>query len=190
MDQLASLEFAVNELRTQVGALADGQMEIVSNCAPWTVRQLASHALNNQLWWGGLVSGEETVSVAETMGAVPYEGDLAQFADEVAERSLAMWRTEGVLEAVHVTPFGALPGSAVINFAIVDALCHAWDLTASLGEPLEFPPEMIPAISVVVKATCTDAARELGLIQPETPTPVDATDTERLMAMAGRSVRS
>jgi uncharacterized protein (TIGR03086 family) len=189
VDQIATLEFAVNELRKQVDTLRDGQMDVVSNCAPWTVRQLASHALNNQLLWGGLVTGEETVSVEETMGAVPHDGDLAQFADEATDRSLAMWRTDGVLEQHHVTPFGELPGSVVINFPTIDALCHAWDLAASLGHPIEFPPEMIPAISVVVTATCTDAVRETGLIQAVPPTPADATDTERLMAMAGRSLR-
>ena len=106
----------------------------------------------------------------------------------MTDRSLAMWSTDGVLDSIHVTPLGELPGSVVINFAIIDALCHAWDLAASVGHPIEFPPEMIPTISVVVAATCTDAAREHGLIKPVPPTPADATDTERLMATAGRSI--
>jgi uncharacterized protein (TIGR03086 family) len=188
-DQLATLDFAMRALREQVVALQDAQMDVVSNCDPWTVRMLASHALNNQLLWAGVVVGEETVSVEETMSGVPYDGELAQFADEVTDRSLAMWGTNGILEASHVTPFGELPGSVVINFATIDALCHAWDLAASVGDPIEFPPEMIPTISVVVAATCTDAVRELGLIKAVPPTPADATDTERLMASAGRSIR-
>ncbi len=187
-NQLATLDFAVRALREQVVALQDAQMDVVSNCEPWTVRRLASHALNNQLLWAGVVTGEETVSPEETMGAVPYDGDLAQYADEVTDRSLAMWGTDGVLDASHVTPFGELPGSVVINFATIDALCHAWDLAASVGHPIEFEVEMIPTISVVVAATCTDAAREHDLIKPVAPTPADATDTERLMAAAGRSI--
>ncbi|HEY5173638.1 MAG TPA: TIGR03086 family metal-binding protein [Acidimicrobiia bacterium] len=189
MDQIAMLEFAVGELRTRVAALDDAQMVRLSNCEPWTIRQLASHALNNQLLWGGVVTGEKVVSVADTMGGVPHPGDLVQFANDSVDRSLAMWRTAGVLEASHVTPFGELPGSIVINFPTIDALCHAWDLAASQGQPIEFPPEMIPAISVVFEATCTDAAREAGLIKAVAPTPADATDTERLIAMSGRSIR-
>ena len=123
----------------------------------------------------------------DTMGAVAYDGDLATYADEVAERSLAMWATPGVLTAVHATPFGELPGSVVINFATIDALCHAWDLSASLGRPLEFPPESIPAVTAVVEATCTDAVRALGLIKDVAPMAPDASDTDRLMAQAGRS---
>ena len=137
--------------------------------------------------WAGIVTGEEPVSAEDTMGAVPYDGDLAAYADEVAERSLAMWKTPGILTAVHATPFGDLPGSVIINFPTIDALCHAWDLSASLGRPHEFPPEWIPAITAVVEATCTDPVREHGLIKDVAPVAPDAGDTDRLMARAGRS---
>jgi hypothetical protein len=46
----------------------------------------------------------------------------------------------------------------------------------------------MPAITAVVEATCNDAAREHGLIQPVAAVPSDATDTERLMAKAGRTI--
>ena len=98
-----------------------------------------------------------------------------------------MWATPGVLIALHATPFGELPGSVVIDFATIDALCHAWDLAASLGRPLELPPESIPAVTAVVEATCTDAVRALGLIKDEPPIAPDASDTDRLMAKAGRA---
>jgi uncharacterized protein (TIGR03086 family) len=187
MEQLATLEFALGELRRMVTAVDDSELDTLSNCEPWTVRRLASHALNNQLLWAGVVTGEETVTVEETMGAVPYDGDLATYADEVAERSLAMWKTPEVLTDVHATPFGDLPGSVVINFPTIDALCHAWDLSASLDRTLEFPPEWIPAVTAVVEATCTDAVRELGLIKDVAPVAPDAGDTDHLMARAGRS---
>ena len=104
MDQLATLEFALNELRRVVAGLDETQMDTVTNCEPWTVRRLASHALNNQLLWAGIATGRHTVSADDTMGAVPYEGDLTTFADDAADRALAMWRTEGVLEGMHATP--------------------------------------------------------------------------------------
>ena len=187
-DPLAPLDFALHALQEQIVDLQDEQMELISNCEPWTVRRLASHALNNQLFWGGTVAGEETPSFEATMGAEPYNGDLGQFAGEVSRRALDMWSSGGVLDSTHVTPLGELPGSVVINFAIIDAVCHAWDLAASVGDPIEFPPEMIPTISLVVAATCTDAARDHDLIKPVPPTPADATDTEQLMALAGRAI--
>ena len=187
MDPLATLAFALDELRRAVTALDDSELDSPTNCEPWTVRRLASHALNNQLLWAGLVTGEESVTFEDTMGAVPYDGNLTTYADEVAERSLEIWKTPGALTAVHATPFGDLPGSAVVNFPTIDALCHAWDLSASLGRPLEFPPEWIPAVTEVVEATCTDAVRELGLIKAVAPVGPDASDTDHLMARAGRS---
>lgn len=189
MDQIATLEFGIDELRREIKALDDSDLEVVSNCDPWTILRLASHALNNQLLWAGLVTGQETVSFEDTMGAVAYDGALATYADEVAERATAMWRSPNVLSAVHGTPFGQLPGSVVINFATVDALCHAWDLSASLDRPLQFPPEWIPAVTAVVEATCNDAAREHGLIKDVAAVAPDANATDRLMAQAGRGRR-
>lgn len=188
MNELATLEYGLNELTGVVAALDDSQMDTVSNCAPWTVRRLASHAVNNQLLWAGIVTGNDIVSAEDTMGAVAYDGDLAAFADDAARRALAMWGTEGVLEEMHATPLGELPGSIVINFAIIDAVAHAWDLSASVGRAIEFTPEELPTISAIVEATCTDAARAHGLIQPATDVPGDATETERLMAAAGRTI--
>ena len=189
MDQLATLGYALDELRAVVAALDDAEMDAVTNCEPWTVRRLASHALNNQLLWAGVVTGQELVSTEDTIGAVAIEGDLSPVADEVVGRALALWRSDGVLQATHATPFGDLPGAVVLNFATIDAIAHAWDLSASVGHPIEFKPDAIPAISAVVEATCNDAARAAGLIKPATEPPPDASDTERLMVAAGRSVR-
>lgn len=188
MDQLATAEYAIEELRRTVVSLDESQMDTVTNCEPWTVRRLASHALNNQLLWAGLVTGQHLVSVEDTMGAVPLAGDLAPIADDVAVRALAMWHTEGVLEATHATPFGELPGSVVVTFAAIDALAHAWDLSSTVGRPIEFEARAIPSISAIVDAVCTDDVRAMGVIKAATEPPSDATDTERLMATAGRTI--
>jgi uncharacterized protein (TIGR03086 family) len=101
---------------------------------------------------------------------------------------LSAWGADGVLEAIYETPFGELPGSVVILFPTIDALAHAWDLSSSVSRPIEFPTHAMPAVSAVFEATCTDGARDAGLIQAATAPPGDATDTERLMATAGRSI--
>jgi uncharacterized protein (TIGR03086 family) len=188
MGDIATLQYSLAELRGVVAALGDSDMGTTSNCDPWTVRQLASHALNNQLLWAGLVTGNDLVSAEVTMGAVPYDGDLSEFADQATEQALALWSTPGVLDAIHATPMGELPGTVVIDFAIIDAVAHAWDLSASIGRAIEFAPERLPAITAVVEATCTDAARDHDLIKPVAETPADATSTERLMAAAGRTI--
>jgi uncharacterized protein (TIGR03086 family) len=188
MDQHEFLAKALADLRRVVESLDGSEMDSPTNCPPWTVRQLASHALNNQLLWGGVVSGQALVTVEQTMGAVAHEGDLTTFADDVVSRTLAMWDSEGVLDAVHATPFGELPGAVVIDFPTVDALAHAWDLSASVGRPIEFSPEMLPAISSLVDRVCTEPVRASGLIAAAQDPPADATETERLMAFAGRSI--
>ena len=188
VDRLHTLDYALGQLRQVVGTLDDSVMDGPTNCAPWSVRRLASHALNNQLVWAGVVTGQQLVAPADALDAVAIPGDLEPVAADVSGRVMAVWRTEGLLDATHETPFGALPGSVVIDFAIIDAAAHAWDLSASLGQPVEFDPSEIPVLAEVVDVTCTDAARDHDLIKAATTLPFDATDTERLMAAAGRTI--
>ena len=188
MDRLTLLTQAEGQLGRVVHELDAAELDAPTNCPPWTIRRLASHALKNQLFWAGTVTGQQLMAPEEAMGAVAYVGDLAPVADEVTGRVLGMWHGDGVMTAQHDTPFGVLPGSVVVDFAIIDAAAHAWDLAASLGRAIEFPPETIPTMSEVVALTCTDQTVELGLVKPPTEPPVDATDTERLMAAAGRAI--
>lgn len=188
MDHITLLAHAEDELNSVIARLDETEMDLVSNCPPWTVRRLASHTLKNQLFWAGLVTGQQLMTLEESMSAVPYEGDLAPIAADVTALALRLWRGDGVMAAQHDTPFGALPGGVVVDFAVIDAAAHAWDLSASVGRAIEFPPTWIPAMADVVALTCNQQAIELGLIEPPTEPPVDATDTERLMALAGRSI--
>src|SRR5947209_4484555 len=70
-DPLGTLEASLQELQQAVESVEAPQMDIPANCEPWTVRQLASHALNNQLFWAGLATGNELVSAEDTMRGVP-----------------------------------------------------------------------------------------------------------------------
>ena len=177
MDDLTLLSQAEYELGRVVAELHAGEMDVVSNCAPWTVRRLASHALKNQLFWAGLVTGQHLMPQDEAMAAVPYEGELAPIAAEVVPQVLELWHTDGVMTAIHNTPFGEAPGTVVINFALIDAAAHAWDVSASVGRAIEFPPDWIPGMTRVVELTCNDHTVEIGLVKPPTTPPAGATDT-------------
>ncbi|HTY71576.1 MAG TPA: TIGR03086 family metal-binding protein [Actinomycetes bacterium] len=188
MDHLTLLAYAEHELNRVIAQLDKAELDLPTNCPPWTVRHLASHALKNQLFWAGLAAGQQLMTLTESMAAVPYEGDLTPIAAEVTALAGQLWRGDAVLTAQHDTPFGVLPGAVVVDFAVIDAAAHAWDLSASVGRAIEFTPESIPAMTEVVAHTCNEHAVELGLIKPPTTPPIDATDTERLMADAGRAI--
>ena len=188
MDDLTLLTLAEHELSRVIASLDEADLDGDTNCPPWTVRRLASHAIKNQLFWAGRVTGQDLMALDESMGAVPYDGDLAPIAEEVTARVVQLWHSDGVMTAQHDTPFGELPGAVVINFALIDAAAHAWDVSASVGRAIEFPTEWIPGLTSVVELTCTEHTVELGLVKPPTEPPSDATDTERLMAAAGRTI--
>ena len=188
MKRLELLEHAEAQLVDVIGGLTDRELDAETNCPPWTVRRLASHAVKNQLFWAGCITGQPLMALEESMGAVPYDGDLAPIAVEVATQVLELWRDPEVMTRIHSTPFGDLPGSVVIDFAVIDAAAHAWDLSASLGRAVEFPPPTISSMWDVVGATCTEHTVQLGLIKPPTEPPRGASETQRMMAAAGRTI--
>src|SRR4051794_35700418 len=102
----AMLRLALDQLHDVVVSLDPTEMDAITNCGPWTVRRLASHALNNQLLWGGLVAGQAIVSPEETTSATPVDGDVAAFADVVRDRAIALWSGDEVLTSTHTTPMG------------------------------------------------------------------------------------
>lgn len=44
MDHLTLLAYAEDELNRVVAGLDETEMDVVTNCPPWTIRRLASHA--------------------------------------------------------------------------------------------------------------------------------------------------
>ena len=57
MDRLTLLEQAEGQLVDVIRRLDEAEMDVLTNCPPWTVRRLASHVLKNQLFWAGSVTG-------------------------------------------------------------------------------------------------------------------------------------
>src|SRR3954447_7999032 len=101
MDHLELLEHAEGQLVTVIRGLEEPEMEVVTNCAPWTVRRLASHVLKNQLFWAGVATGQQLMALEEVMAAVPYDGDLAPIAADVAAQGLGLWHRPDVMAAQH-----------------------------------------------------------------------------------------
>ena len=188
MDQLQTLDAALTQLRIVVAGLDESQLDTATNCAPWSVRQLGHHAVSSQLLWVGLLTGTEIVSVEDTMSAKLHDGELLPLVDDAIAQAQAAWGADGTLEKTHATPFGELPGAAILSFPTIDALAHAWDISASLGSPIEVDDAAVPAFEAVIAAACTDGSRSMGLFGAPADVPVDASATERLMAATGRAI--
>ncbi|MCP3936973.1 MAG: TIGR03086 family protein [Actinomycetia bacterium] len=189
MSPIETLEAGLGQFRAAITNVDDVGWDTPTNCEPWSARQLASHALNSQLLWVGVLTGRELVSIGAVMKAEPFEGDLMVKADEVIAIAREAWHADGVLEAIHQTPFGELPGSVAINFPTIDSFAHSWDLSSSVGEGLDFADEVLPALEAIIAMASNEATRSMGLFAEPTDPPLDANATERLMASAGRTIR-
>ena len=189
MDQLALLTYSEDLLDRVVRGLADDEMEVDSNCPPWTIRHLASHALKNQLFWAGSVVGEDLMPLEESMAAVPYEGDLGEISarrDRAGGGAVAPRRGHDC-GTPHAVRRPARSGGRQLRHRRRCRPC-----LGRVGKPRprdRVHPRDGPArLTDVFALTCNDHTVELGLIKPPTEPPADATDTERLLASAGRTI--
>src|SRR3954452_18477250 len=119
MDHLMLLERSATQLVDVIDRLDESEMDVVTNCPPWTVRRLAVHALKNQLFWAGSVTGQDLIALEESMGAVPYDDELAPIASAVSTQAVELWHTDWIMKAHSDTPLSSLPGAVVVNFALV-----------------------------------------------------------------------
>jgi len=63
-------------------------MDTETCCEPWTIPQLASHALNSQLLLAAILTGQDLVPTQDTVSTVAYDGDLVPISDDAATRAL------------------------------------------------------------------------------------------------------
>lgn len=186
MDPVETLSKCLDNLRGTVASVPADEWDTVTNCEPWTADVLLGHALASQQLWLGAVDGDERVSLGAVMSPEPVGGDRLARVDAVIADAIATWRTPGVLERDLTGPFGTLPGSATLVFPSIDALAHTWDLASSVGLDPELSPEMLEIGEALVAAAVNDTTRSFGLFAEPPTLPDDATDTDRLMAKAGR----
>ncbi len=186
MDPIDTLARCLAHTRATVAAVPDGEWTTVTNCEPWTADVLLGHIVASQLLWLGAIDGNERVSVSQVMKPEALGGDRLARLDEVIDEALTVWRTDGVLDRDITGAFGTLPGYDTIVFPSIDALAHTWDLASSTGLDPDLPDEMLPIAKDLVARAVNDTTRQFGLFAEPPALDAHATETDRLMALAGR----
>lgn len=186
MDPVETLEQCLRHMRATVAAVPDDEWDTVTNCAPWTADVLAGHMVASQLLWLGTIDGNQRVDVGQVMKPEALGGDRLARIDEVIDEAIRVWSTDGVLERDLTGAFGTLPGRDTIVFPSIDALAHTWDLASSTGLDPDLPDDMLPVATDLIDRAVNDTTRSFGLFADEPTLADDVSDTDRLMARAGR----
>lgn len=158
-----------------------------SPCDGWTVRDVLAHVT------GTLGKAHAILTGSDAYGALP--ADPSQIPGTPSE-TVARWHevARGVrdalpkadLERIVETRRGPESVGRALFFPASDLPCHAWDLAAGSGQPLDLPQPLLDAIRTQVESIPAEALRRPGLFGPEVEAPEGASETDQLMAWLGR----
>jgi uncharacterized protein (TIGR03086 family) len=179
------LEPAARELTHVVARVDDAALDGPTPCADWTVRDLLGHLLGLTTHFATVARKQPPV---EGLGALPDD-----WRDRITERALdlaAAWRDPEAWTGEGEAGGVRMPNAQLGVVALEEIVMHGWDLAVSVDVPYSVADADVAAIEgFVVGAQQFPPEQRAGLYGPVLDVPADATEFERLLALAGRPPR-
>jgi len=182
----APLEQAISSTRAVLAAVKPDQLDDVTPCASWKVRDLVNHIVGGQYFFAAMVEG-----VAPTAAGGDFaDGDLVGAFDESSATCIAAFHGDGVMTKTLTLPWGQMPGAAFVGLAATDTFTHGWDLAKATGQATDLAPELAAQLLAGAKQAIQDAFRgpEPAPFGPEQSAPAGASNADQLAAFLGRKV--
>ncbi len=185
MDVPALFRRSVAEFGARVGRIRGHQWAAATPDAGWTVRDLVSHVVVEDLWAPPLFAGSTISEVGDR-----FDGDVlgadpqAAWAAASGQAVLAAGEPGVMDRTVHLS-FGDVPGREYAMQLFADHLIHAWDLAHAISADPRLDDELVGECTAWF-AAMEEGYRSAGAIA-ERPAIGDGADAQtRLLAMFGR----
>ena len=181
-----TLEQAIATTRAVLTAASKEQLGDATPCAAWKVSDLINHIVGGQYFFEAGAKGQPP-SAGETDFSAT---DFVSAFDEGAQRCLAAFRADGVMEKMLTLPFGQMPGSAFMGLAATDTFTHGWDLAKATGQNTDLAPELAAQLLAGAKMSISPAFRSVEgtVFGMEQVAPAGASNADKLAAFLGRTV--
>jgi uncharacterized protein (TIGR03086 family) len=138
---------AVELFADRVNAVREEQWDDPTPCDEWTVRDLANHVTNENLWTVPLIKGGTMEEVGDR-----FDGDV--LGDDPIGSALAAARSAVTAMAVQLPQggtvqlsFGETPKEEYAMQLTADNLIHGWDMAAATGGDTRLDPEVVDAVA-------------------------------------------
>ncbi|WP_019068627.1 TIGR03086 family metal-binding protein [Streptomyces hokutonensis] len=155
-------------------------------CTEFDVRILLSHIVGGTLRIATIGEGGDGLAVHPFVDGVADEGWPAAY-DEARVRVLKAWADDARLDAPVRVPWGEAPGRAALSGYLMENVTHTWDLSESLGHPLELDPELAEFALAIAHRVLPDEQRDADTpFDTARPTPEKADAYGQLAAWLGR----
>ncbi|WP_427919854.1 TIGR03086 family metal-binding protein [Streptomyces sp. cg40] len=155
-------------------------------CAEFDVRTLLSHLVGGTLRIATIGEGGDGMAVHPFVDGVADEGWPAAY-EEARVQVLNAWADDTRLDAPVRVPWGEAPGRAALSGYLMENVTHTWDLSESLGHPLQLDPELAEFALTIAHRVLPDEQRDADTpFDTARPTPEKADAYGELAAWLGR----
>lgn len=153
-------------------------------CTDFDVRALLGHLVTTVERVRLLGEGADPYSVPAVVTGLD---DPAAVYRASAEKALALWADDTVLDREVAVPWGTVPGRAALWGYLNETLVHGWDLAVATGQDPEADPDLVAPVLAAAPAFLPAEPRggPVPFAAPVPPRP-GAGPTERLANWSGR----
>jgi len=176
---------ALDAARRSVAGVSASQWDELSDCDPWTVRELVNHVVTGNYWAAELGSGFTIEAVGDRLDGDVLGTDPLRAYDDSALVAAAVFRAPGAMEAPCAVSYGPVPGEVYCGHRLIDVLIHGWDVAVSTGQDTALDPELVEACLEVVEPQ-VDMLTGSGAFGAPAEVPEGAGRQTRLLAVLGR----
>ena len=180
MDVVSALSETFDCMHRVSAGVAPGALGRPTPCAEWDVAALMTHAFGVVDALGSVAGGGVPAAFVLDRGA-----PAAQFRT-IADRTMAAWRSSGVMEREMNGGAGPMPGAAYASINLLDTLTHSWDVAKATGQD--------PAIDEALAAFTLGVCEQLiapqirpGRFADPVAVATGASSLDRLVAFLGRT---
>ncbi|MFG2789283.1 TIGR03086 family metal-binding protein [Streptomyces sp. NPDC048419] len=162
------------------------QLDGPTPCTEFDVRALLGHVVGGSRRIAVVGEGGDGMAVRPVTDGVKDDGWPAAY-EEVRVRVLQAWAGDDRMAAPVRVPWGEVPGRAALSGYVMELVTHTWDLSESLGRPLELDLELAEFALATARRVLPDPDRDA-----DTPfatvqsAPEEADAYGRLAAWLGR----
>lgn len=178
--------WATLAVQAQIAAATPADLDRSTPCAGWTLRALLEHMIGQDL---GFAAAAHSDVPAAAFAPQPLTGSPEANHAAAAATVLAAFattsRTEVLLPEVASR---RLPLTTVIGIHLLDTLIHGWDVSAALGDPVQYPDELVAACVHRAELVPDGPSRETdhAAFNPPLPAHASADPWDRTLRLLGR----
>ena len=131
----------------RVGGVRDDQWADPTPCTEWTVRDLANHVTNENLWTVPLMEGATIEEVGDRFDGDLLGDDPDRVGPDAARAAIASVAEQLPRGRDRDLSFGATPKEEYLMQLAADHLVHGWDLAVATGGDARWTRSSVQAVA-------------------------------------------